>query len=282
MSKRRLHSENKVSRPKNAREIALVVFAILFCAAVLGALVAYRKLRSLWIEQCAITDPETQIEVVINGKTIQPDAIREGFGLVKGANLWQADFEGLRRSILDRRHNIRDISISRRLPSHATIFVTEREPVAKVDLVGAKKESHLVADSDGVVFPYWRRADSLPTIKVPVTPGLPASGQRLAGNALAALRLVEAMREPEFQELGIREIHANKPDFLWVTLGNYQRAKVAWEGMDAAQSAAAKENMLKIMRHLRDAINADLTGAAVVWNATEPGKIYADTKEPIK
>ena len=76
-------------------------------------------------------------------------------------------------------------------------------------------------------------------------------------------------------------LHVIEPDFLLVTLGNYQLAKVAWDGMDNP-SPRTQDKMLRVMRNLRDAINARLTGTYVLWNATEPDRVYADTKEPIK
>ena len=95
------------------------------------------------------------------------------------------------------------------------------------------------------------------------------------------MRLLESAQDAEFQELGIREADACKPDFLLVTLGNYQKAKIAWEGMDNP-SPRTQDKMLKVMRNLRDAINARLTGISAVWNATEPDRVYADTKETIQ
>lgn len=282
MSKRKLHSGNKVSRPKSAKEILVLLVMVLVCAAAIGSLFAYKKLRDCWIEQCVIDDPQLQVLVESTGKMIKAETIREGFDLHrKGANLWTTDFAVKRKEMLDKYHTIRDITITKRLPSKVTIFVTEREPIARINLQGAKQESFLVADSEGVAFKYARNTGALPVIRVPSSPGLPKSGERMTGNMLAALRLIEAAQEPEFQELGILEIYTGKTDFLWTTLGNYQRAKIAWEGMEAP-SDATRENMVRTLRNLRDAINARLTGNNVIWNATESGKIYADTKEPIK
>ena len=279
MSKRQ-YSKNKINKPRNVKSILFALGLLVLAAAAIGLMAAYGKLRHIWIQQCEVHDPSSQVEVTTTGKMVPPDAIREAFGIRKGANLWEIDFDELRQEVLAKHPTIRSIAIAKHLPDKVAITITEREPIVRVGLREAKQWGGKVADTEGVVFMCRRGVDMLPMVRETSAPGT-AVGKRLAGNALAALKLLEAAQDVEFQELGIQQVDVSKPDFLLVTLGNYQRAKVAWEGMDRP-SPRTQDKMLKVMRNLRDAINARLTGNGTVWNATEPDRVYADTKEIIQ
>lgn len=279
MSKRQ-YSKNKINKPRNVKSILFALGLLLLAAAALGLMVAYGKLREIWIQQCEVHDPSLQVEVTTTGKMVHPDAIREAFDIRKGANLWEIDFEEHRKEVLATYATIRSIAVAKQLPDKVVIRITEREPIVKVGIHDSKQWGGKVADTEGVVFLCRRGVDMLPMVREASAPGT-SIGQRLSGHALAALRLLEAAQDVEFQELGIQQVDVAKPDFLWVTLGNYQRAKVAWEGMDNP-SPRTQDKMLKVMRNLRDAINARLTGNGTVWNATEPDRVYADTKEIIQ
>lgn len=279
MSKRQ-YSKNRINKPKSAAGILFFAGLVLAGALAVALAFAYDSLKAVWLEQCEITDPMAQAEVSSTGKMIKPDTIRDAFGIVKGANLWQIDFKSRCAECLEKYHTIRSISVSRRLPKRVIISVVEREPAVRMGVSGQKAFTGRVADTEGVVFGCLRNVEMLPVIREASAPGTPP-GQRLTGNALAALRFLEAAQDAEFQELGVLQVDASKPDFLLVTLGNYQLAKVAWDGMDNP-SPRTQDKMLRVMRNLRDAINARLTGTYVLWNATEPDRVYADTKEPIK
>lgn len=277
---KRQYSKNRINKPRNVAGILFMIGLILSGTLLTALAFAYEKLEALWLEQCEITDPIAQAEVISTGKMVLPDTIRDKLGIVKGANLWKINFKTTCAECLENYPTIRSISVSKRLPKQVIINVVEREPVVRMGISGQKAFIGRVADSEGVVFRCGRNVDMLPIIREASAPGT-APGQRLSGNALAALRLLEASRDAEFQELGILQVDASKPDYLLVTLGNYQLAKVAWDGMDNP-SPRTQDKMLRVMRNLRDAINARLTGTYVLWNATEPDRVYADTKEPIK
>ena len=103
---------------------------------------------------------------------------------------------------------------------------------------------------------------------------------RLTGRALAALQLVTLCREPDFSGLGILDVDISKQDYLLAVLGNYQRAKIAWDGMDEPNSTNRRK-LVETMSDLRDAVNSAIAARAIIWNATQPGRPTADTKEPI-
>ena len=107
-----------------------------------------------------------------------------------------------------------------------------------------------------------------------------APGSTLSGRALAALRLIEVCREAEYIELAIQEVDISKRDYLLATLGNYSRAKIAWEGFDQ-EGAGKKKDIERQISMLLKAIRSRVASGTVIWNATDtssPGRIYADTK----
>ena len=280
MTTTKLHSRNTIHKAHNPKSLIVIAAMVLLAVALVGVIVVYEKLHAIWLTQCTIVDPEVQCEVVTSGKMIKPSTIRDFFDIREGGNLWQIDFRKKRAEILEKYPTIRTIAISRKLPKKVTITVTEREPMVRMGIKGVRTNSGRVADRFGIVFPCARGVDMLPIIKEGAAPGTP-KGKMLTGNAIAALKLIEASQDPEFQELGILEVDVSKKDYLLATLSNYQRAKLAWDGM-GKPSDRNKDKMLRVMRNLRDAINARLTAPNVTWNATEPDRVYADTKEPIK
>lgn len=272
--------KNTRNERNSSRKSAIVALSVLvFCALVVGLLFGYRALRDLWLDQCVIRDFERQVSIS-DGKMVKADVLARELTLTNGANLATINFSEKRREILAKVPNLREISISRRLPDRVVVNIEEREPVARVNLRGQRRESGKVVDAEGVVFTCQRGTRSLPVIREPSKPGTQAGG-RLKERGLAALQLIDACREIEFQDFGILEIDISKPDYLLVTLGGtYSRIKLAWEGMDE-RTVASKKSLVRQLSHLKDAMRSHVGDGAVIWNATDfskPGRIYADTK----
>ena len=244
-----------------------------------GLAVGYGKLRALYLEQCVVTDPSEQISIV-SGKMVKPDVIAENFGLRAGANLALIDFEAKREEILRKIPTLREISVSRHLPSHVFIRAEERTPIVRLNVRGRRTSTGHVADSEGMVFACARGTQLLPTIREARAPGT-AVGQRLKGRVRAALDLVKACREPEFSDLGLLEVDTSKTDFLVATLGNYSRVKICWTDMDEATPAAQAALRARLALLLK-ALRARCEGLkAIIWNATLPDYVFADTQEKL-
>lgn len=256
-----------------------VLVTVAVTALAVGATACFRSMHSAWLEQCVITDPARQVEVT-TGSHVKRSVILEGFGLKEGANLSQIDFAARREELMQKVPNIRSLSIARRMPDGVEISVAEREPMAKMEIKGVKSQSGLVVDSDGVVF--RRRGgstDLLPKIIEARQPGT-QPGKALTGMARSALDLVALCREEEFAGFNVIAVDASHQDYLLAVLSNYQRAIIAWDGMDKPD-AVSRENMRDRVGKLR---KCTLTGVATrgkIWNATQPGHITCDTKEPI-
>jgi len=256
-----------------------VVLAIVgFGALAAGLFVGYEKLSGLYLEQCVVSDRTTQVNISA-GKMVLAGTLAEEFGLTNGANLARIDFARKRAELLERVPNLREIHITRKLPNEVTIVTEERTPVARLGVRGSKAVTGKVVDTEGMVFVWQRGTQTLPTIREPQAPGT-SRGKRITGRTLAALRLIEASRDPALLELGILEVDVSRPDFLVATLGNYSRVKICWEDMDDP-SPASGADLRKRLRNLMNALRSQVAANAVIWNATMPDAIYADTQESL-
>lgn len=284
MTKRAQNSRLKpVDRDRKrlpAFALATVGALLLLALATAGVVLGFNKLRSICNEQCRVIDHDLDVVVTTPGKMVQPDVITLHFGLTNGANLAEIDFASLRQKLMSRVPNIRDIRIERRLPNRVTIDVTEREPVARVAGTGKDSPSGLMTDTEGVIFRFARSAASFPVVRTgPETKLKP--GERLVGRAAAALRLVETAALPDFLKLNVQEANATHPDYVTVTLGNYSRAKVAWEHMDE-DTHSARDSLKRQLMRLSQALATGLASPTATWIATDygtPGRVYASQND---
>ena len=265
---------NKIERP--SRRLPVLAAALVLLAALgVGGLFGYDKLKSIYLEQCVVTDMASQVEIV-SGKMVPASTIAEELRLKVGANLALIDFTAERERLLKKVPNLRSVRISRQLPDKVTVTAEERTPVARLELRGAKTVSGRVVDTEGMVFVWQRGTQTLPAIREKLPPGTPR-GERITSRTLAALRLIEICREPDFSEIGILEVDVSKPDFLLATLGNYSKVKIAWNGMDE-QSPDSMADLRMRVTNLQKAMRSQVAAGTVIWNATMPDTVFADTQ----
>ncbi len=251
----------------------------------LGALFGIGALRNIWLEQFRVQDSTIDVVVTSSGKNVIPETIAFHFGLTNGANLATIPYEEKSEKLIARNPNIRSIAIERRLPRRVTIEVKEREPAVHVAPIKGKGNSGLVADYDGVVFRTHIAPPRLPTIRES-DERKREPGQRLEGNAYAALQLVHLLADaadgnsdapPELADLHVSEINTSKPDYLFVTLEDYSTAEIAWAHM-GEDSEVAQKSLRRQLVHLAQAIATRLTPRATRWIVTEHekgGRVYA-------
>ncbi len=270
-------------RKKNTRAngapriVILVILAALVLLAVLGTglFMAFSLLKDIWQEQCRVEDREVNV-VITSGKMVHPDVITYRFGLTNGVNLAQIPFADLRLKLLQDVPNIKDIKIERRLPNRVTIEVIEREPIARIAPPRGRVETGRVADLEGVVFNFSRDTALLPVIRETGPPATPP-GKKLSGFAAAALRLVDVAAQPDLADLRVLEVDTSHKDYLLVTLGNYDRVKIAWDHMEE-DSRLARDSLTKQLKRVSKAINVNITPRTTLWIATDwgtPGRVYA-------
>ena len=253
----------------------LVAAAVVVVLVLVGGALGFGKLREIYLEQCVVTDMAGQVSIT-SGKMVKADVIAENLGLRKGVNLAKIDFTEKRRELLARIPTLRTVTITRKLPNRVEISAEERVPMAKMAVRGRRGVTGRVVDVEGVVFPCLRGTQLLPAIVEP-PPGT-AIGHRLKDRSLAALRLVETCREPQFADLSVLDVDISKPDYLLVTLGGtYARAKIAWDGMDDPGDGHRKD-LESRLNNLRTAIRSGAADGAKIWNATMPDRIFADSE----
>ena len=267
---------NKIKRPNHGLIVTAIVILLIILG--VGALLVYDKLKAVYLEQCVISDMPSQVEIT-SGKMVHPSTIAEELGLRVGANLALIDFAVKRAELLEKVPNLRSIRIARQLPDKVIVTAEERTPVARMGLKGKTKETGRVVDTEGMVFICQRGTQTLPVIREALPPGT-QKGQRITRRTLAALRLIEACREPGFADFGILEVDVSKPDFLLATLGNYSKVKIAWNEMDE-QTPSAMADLRTRLGNLQKAIRSQIAPNTTIWNATMPDTVFADTQRKL-
>ena len=273
MIKRNTNVKSLVAiRRRIAVAVSLLVIAAAACC---GLAIGGGALSAIWREQFRVQDSAIDVVVTSSGKNVKPDTIIYYFGLTNGANLATIPYENLRKGLIARIPNIKDIKVERRLPRRVTVDVKEREPAVRIAPV---------ADYDGVVFRTFN-SPPLPIIRE-AAEKRHDPGQKREGNAGSALRLVHLLAEaadaksdeaPELSELRVLEVDTSKKDYLLVTLGDYSMAEIAWERMHE-DSEVSRKSLRRQLLHLAQAIATRLTPRTTRWIATEyekGGRVYA-------
>ena len=256
---------------------AVVAGVAVVALAAWGAAVAFGRLRQTYEEQCCVSDAGEQVEVV-TGKIIPARLIINHFGLTNGVNLARLPFAELRERLLKDTPNLRDVKITRHMPNSVRVEATERVPVVRVIGSGANAAASNAADREGVVFWYPRRDTALLPVVREAKKHTSAPGERLTGMSMAALQLLEEASDPEFSALAIQEVDTFKPDYLFATLGDSSRAKIAWEDMEKP-TKSSRTSLRRQLTRLTSAIKSNVAAGTKLWNATDwgtPGRIYAN------
>lgn len=281
MAKRnsRMKPVPKSAADKRRTFMILCVLATMAVSILAWALLAaHDALMSVYDEQCKVIDADVDVAIIITGsaKMVPRDLVVDIFGLTNGANLAEIDFMKKRNDLL-KTPNIRDIRIERRMPNRVTVEVFERDPIARV--AGHSRHSSIgrVTDIEGMVFRFQRNIAALPIIREAEQQNTPP-GQKLTGHAAAAVHLAAAVAEAtDLGDFRILEIDTSPRDYLLLTLGNYSRAKIAWEHM-GQDDAIARTSLKAQLIRLSKAMATQLTPGTTIWNAMdfEGGRVYAN------
>jgi hypothetical protein len=259
-----------------------VAFAAAFAAVgvilvAYGLAAAFGRLNEICERQSCITDAGEQVEIVA-GKILPARMFINHFNLTNGVNLARVPFAALRARLIRDMPNIRDIRIARTVPDKVRIEVIERVPVVRVMGAGPKANPNYTADSEGKVFWYPRRDTALLPVIREARKDTSAAGAQLSKMSMAALLLLEEAADPEFAILKIQEVDTFKQDYLFATLGDSSRAKIAWEDMES-RSKASRESLRRQLTRLSQAMKSNVAAGTKLWNATDwgvPGRVYAN------
>ena len=264
---------------KKRQVVALIAVAAVAVTATvgIGATIAFKKLKHTYELQCCVTDAGEQVEVV-TGKIVPARLIINHFGLTNGMNLAHVPFAELRERLMKDAPNLKDVKIYRTLPNKVRVEAIERVPAVRVIGSGANANPNYTADSEGVVFWYPRRDTTLLPIIRETAKSTSTPGSKLSGAALSALWLLEEAADPEYSVLKIQQVETFKQDYLFATLGDSSRAKIAWEDMDK-NTKASRTSLRRQLKRLSQAMQSNVAAGTRLWNATDwgvPGRIYAN------
>lgn len=281
-SRKNKPKQNKLLKPLSSRDdekgskVAdkiLLAIALLFCAGLAtGAVVAYRTLSGIYLEQCRTTSQDCVS--VVSGKMIAPELVISRFGLTNGVNLAEVPFADIRNLFLASVPQIKELTITRTLPNKVHIEVVERVPVVRLSGDGR------VADDEGVVFEYYRGTSTLPLITDNDAASDAVPGNKLSGMAAAALRLIIAAsaKDGNTPPLRILKADATKPDYILLTFGDYSQSKFAWTNM-ADDTAASHEYMKEQIAAQSTAIATQIGSSGKLWDARIQGRVFCKIPE---
>jgi cell division protein FtsQ len=198
-----------------------------------------------------------QIDVQTDGK-IALDQLRRWTGVKPGANLIGLDLAAVKRN-LELVSVIDSVSVERVLPRTLRIRVTERDPIAQVNVPRADGANGIAVsvfqlDVDGMVMqPLDPRLCTVPLTQVnpslPVIAGLNAfqlqPGRRVeASQVQAALQLISAFdKSPMAGLVDLRRLDVSSPGVIVATTG---------QGSEITFSLAAPDQQLRRWRQIYD------------------------------
>jgi cell division protein FtsQ len=187
-----------------------------------------------------------QIDMQTDG-VIAPEQLRRWAGVKPGANLIALDLASVKRN-LELVSVIDSVSVERVLPRTLKIRVTERDPIAQVNVPRADGASGIAVsvfqlDADGMVMqPLDPRLSTVPLAQMnsqlPVIAGLNAfqlqPGRRMElPQVQAALRLVAAFsRSPMAGLVDLRRVDVSAPGVVVVTTGQGSEITFAPDNLD--------------------------------------------------
>jgi cell division protein FtsQ len=238
---RRLHRHHVLdvklrSDQVRATRARLVRISLLVLCGTFFGLYLLWRVGELALNTFVYENPDFAIEV-IDAKTdgkIAPEQLRRWTGVKEGANLIALDLASVKRN-LEMVSMIESVSVERVLPHTLRVRVTERDPIAqvnvpRVDPTGGISVSVYLLDEDGVVIqPLDPRVCIVPLAEVnpqlPVIAGLNyfqlQPGRRLEQpQAQAALRLVAAFdRSPMAGLVDLQRVDVSEPQVVVATTG---------------------------------------------------------------
>ncbi len=280
---------SKTLSPGGRRLAIAVASLIVIAAASWGGLIAFRKLRAAWVAQCVVTDVLRETKVYATPH-VSEESVREWFGLTNGCNLALIDFDDLRETILRERPIVKDIALTRHLPNGVDIAISEREPVARVNLKKKRIQSRgkttfttiwNVADSEGIVFLYDRKDSA----RLPLITGETAAtpiGKTLSGKARVALRLAEIAANPAYRPLSVdqSEISISNETYLYLRTGDHKTLRISWRLIEL-QDDANMPNLERILMNARDVMASGLYPGPRILTASNIDQI-AVSRDPVQ
>ena len=232
---------------KSRMRVAALAFGVLF-GTVFSMYVLWRAggwvLNKLVYENQAFAIKELEVQT---GGVISADQLRRWANVKKGENLLALDLARVKRD-LEMVPAIGTVSIERILPGTLRIRVTEREPVAQINVPRKSTNGGLEfvvyhGDADGFVMspvdprqrtaPLVQTDDALPVIYCPNQTELGPGRQITSPQGTAALSLISQFAlSPMAGLVDLRRIDATARDVLLVQTGQGSEVTFALQGLE--------------------------------------------------
>ncbi len=240
-----------------------------------------------------------QIDVQTDGK-IAPEQLRRWTGVKPGANLIALDLAAVKRN-LELVSMIESVSVERVLPRTLKVRVTERDPIAQVNIPRADAAGGIVVsvfqlDADGVVMtPLDPRVCTVPLAQMnpqlPVIAGLNyfqlQAGRRIEmPQVQAALRLIAAFdKSPMAGLVDLQRVDVSAPGVIIATTG--QGSEVTFGLKDFDQPLQRWQQIYNLgLQQQKSIASADLAVAnnvPVRWmTASAAPVVTPKTVKPLK
>jgi cell division septal protein FtsQ len=224
----------------------IAVFLIVPMIIVALGVMAWAGVHKMFSENPMFTVSKVRID---GGKVLSEEMIKEYTRIDEGVNIYSFSMNKIRKDILSRAKNIRNIEITRNLPSEVKIIITERVPLARLGHHG-----NLVADIDGCVFAVGSGLSELPVLKG-YRGGRMVPGKRLEGMALPALTLLETLRYELKDQIDVQLVTVDDSEKIFLRLHDGRSVDLSWEGMhDGGEFSRINlfRKLGKLVRSLRD------------------------------
>jgi cell division protein FtsQ len=251
---RRLHRHHVLdvklrSDRVQASRVRLMLLALMVPAVTVLALYLVWRIGEATLNVFVYENPDfaiQQIDVQTDG-VIAPEQLRRWTGVKPGANLIALDLASVKRN-LELVSLIDSVSVERVLPRTLKIRVTERDPIAQVNVPCADGANGIVVsvfqlDADGMVMqPLDARLCTVPLLQMntelPVIAGMNAfqlqPGRRVElPQVQAALQLIVAFdKSPMAGLVDLRRVDVSAPGVLVATTGQGGEITFALDNLD--------------------------------------------------
>jgi len=186
---------------------ARFTLATLVCTATVGA-GAYGAYAAVWPAIAGHAYFQLRsVKVMCNSQAAEPGILASRAGLYEGTSLWEVDTGGAARALAAAPW-VRTVSVARRFPSHVSLRVDRREPVAAT--FGG--DGPYLIDGGGIVY---REEEQVPFVDLPYLTGWQNASTR-AERVVRLDRCMGIARAVGDAGLSVSEIHVDSDGIYWM------------------------------------------------------------------
>ncbi len=258
------------SRKQKARYMHLAGLAAIPVSVLVGLFLLWLGMRELGAMLYARSDAFTIRDLQVLATSPRTKALVKDYTQIKeGQNIFGFDIGAVRQYVMANSPNFQAMTITRYLPDKVVINVIDRTPIARIGHRGG-----MVADGEGCVFISRSGTRGLPTISGYESLSL-EPGQRLEGNALAALQLIEGCDSLQI-DMRPLDVDVKDPERLVLKMEYLDRKRevpLTWKGM-GQQTSAARRNLLDTLTYIKQAFDTPKGARLAYLDATIDGRLY--------